>query len=198
MEKNNLIILGLLGALGAGAYLYLSNQDQSIGGGGAGSGSNKGSDYFFNIAAPVFPDLSSFFTDTSAPTTETAAKKDTPIIINQADYKPGSVVIVPIKSTIPSTTGGQNFPTVIPINTSYKPPMAAPAAQPPLQIQNILGFPVVPHLATSSPTVTSKKTVPIVIPKAGNKAALITTGTPENQIALWNTAPKIYQGKKVM
>jgi len=163
MEKNNLVLLGLLGALGVGAYFYFNNQDQSLGGGG-GSGGKPGSElgspnYYFNVAAPVFPDLSSFFNDTTAPTTETGSKKDSPIIINQADYKPGAVVIVPIKNTIPSTTGGQNFPTVITSKKETKVPYASSPAQAPLQIQNVLGFPVVPHLAAAAAPAPAPKVV---------------------------------------
>jgi hypothetical protein len=202
MEKNNLVLLGLVGALGVGAYMLFNNQDQNIGGGGAGGakpGSELGSpNYIFNIAAPVFPDFSSFFTDNGT-TATAAAKKDSPIIINQADYKPGSLVIVPVKSTIPSRTGGQNFPTVIPIDRSYKPPLAAPAAVAPLKIQNVFGFPVVPHLASSS-TLSSKKV--IVVPKTGYQAALITAGTPEQQIEQYSIAPRVIKSngayKKVM
>lgn len=204
MEKNNLMLVGLLGALGVGAYFLFNNQDQSLGGGGAAGGARPGSElgppnYIFNVAAPVFPDLSGFFNDTTTPTTDLSSKKDSPIIINQADVPPGSVVIVPIKNTIPSRTGGQNFPTVIPINRQYTPPMAAPAQQPPLKIQNIFGFPVVPHLA-SSPTPSSKKG--IVVPTTGYQAALITAGTPEQQIEQYSIAPKVIKSngayKKVM
>jgi hypothetical protein len=200
MEKNNLVLLGLLGALGVGAYLYFNNQDPSIGGSGSPGGKPGDTTNIFNIAAPTFPDLGSFFTDPTTPPTDNTSKKDAPIIINQADYKPGSVVIVPIKNTIPSTTGGRNFPTVIPIQTSYKPPMAAPAAQPPLQLQNVFGFPVVPHLASSAPAPSSKKA--IVVPATGYQAALITAGTPEQQIEQYSIAPKIIKSngayKKVM
>lgn len=202
MEKNNLMLLGLLGALGVGAYFLFNNQDPIIGGSGAPGGkpgSELGSpNYIFNIAAPVFPDLSGFFTDNATAANTIETKKDTPLVINQADYKPGAVVIVPIQNTIPSTTGGQNFPTVIPIKTTYKPPMAAPAAQPPLQLQNVFGFPVVPHLASTAPA--SKKV--IVVPATGYQAALITAGTPEQQIEQYSIAPKIIKSngayKKVM
>ena len=186
MEKNNLVLLGLVGALGVGAYLYFNNQDPSIGGGGAGSGSNKGSDYFFNIAAPVFPDLSGFFTDNGITTTETAAKKDTPIIINQADYQSGSVVIVPIQNTIPSTTGGQNFPTVIPSKKETTVPYAPSPAQAPLQIQNILGFPVVPHLVSSTPTSTPTSK------KASTAAAAAPAPAP---VVVWKTAIQNRSGR---
>jgi hypothetical protein len=194
MEKNNLIMLGLLGALGVGAYLYLNNQDPIIGGGGGAGGRPGDTTNIFNIPPPVFPDFSGFFNESSAPPAgNTASKKDSPIIINQADYKPGSVVIVPIQNTIPSTTGGRNFPTVIPIDRTYRAPQAAPAYQPPLKIQNVFGFPVVPHLDA-----TASKKASIAVPATGNKAALITTGTPTQQIQQYNTAPRIYQGKKVM
>ncbi len=203
MEKNNLIMLGLLGALGAGAYFFFANKDQGFGSGGA-SGGSPGSElgapnYIFNIAAPVFPDLLGFFNDTAPATTTTTVKKDAPLVINQADYAPGSVVIVPIKSTIPSTTGGQNFPTVIPVDRTYRPPQSAPAYQPPLQLQNVFGFPVVPHLASSS-TPTTKKV--IIMPATGYQAALITAGTPEQQIEQYSIAPRIIKSggvyKKVM
>lgn len=203
MEKNNLILLGVLGALGVGAYILFNNQDQSLGGSGSPGGSRPGSElgspnYIFNVAAPVFPDLSGFFTD-SPTETKTAAKKDSPIIINQADYPPGSRVIVPIQNTIPNRTGGQNFPTVVPVKKTYHPPMAEPAAQPPLQIQNIFGFPVVPHIASTS-TLASKKA--IVVPTSGYQAALITAGTPEQQIEQYSIAPRIIKSngayKKVM
>ena len=202
MEKNNLLILGALGALGIGAYFYFNKQDPGIGGGAAGG--KPGSElvnptYIFNVAAPVFPDLSSFFTDNGTTPTETVAKKDTPIIINQDDYQPGSVVIVPIKNTIPSTTGGQNFPTVIPSKKETVVPYAPSPAQPPLDLENIFGFPVVPHLAPSTPasTPTSKKAT-VTVPSTGNYAALNTVGTPAQQIEQYNIAPKIINGKKVM
>lgn len=204
MEKNNLMLLGLVGALGVGAYLLFNNQNQGIGGGGSPGGARPGSElgspnYIFNIAAPVFPDLSGFFNDPTAPANTTTSKKDSPIIINQADVKPGGIVIVPIKNTIPSRTGGQNFPTVIPVDRSYKPPQAAPAYQPPVKIQNVFGFPVVPHLASTS-TLASKKA--IVVPKTGYQAALITAGTPEQQIEQYSIAPRVIKSngayKKVM
>ena len=201
MEKNNLVLLGLVGALGVGAYFFFKNQDQSIGGGGA-TGGKPGSElgspnYFFNIEAPVFPDLNSFFNDNGT-LPETTIKKDTPLIINQDDYQPGALVIVPIKNTIPNTTGGQNFPTVIPSKKETTVPYAPSPAQAPLQIQNVFGFPVVPHLSTATSTPASKKTVPIVTPSTGTKAALITTGTPAQQIEQYNIAPKIINGMKVM
>lgn len=205
MEKNNLVLLGLLGALGVGAYFLFNNQGQSLGGGGAHGGARPGSElgspnYIFNVAAPVFPDLSNFFNDTNAPAAETGSKKDSPIVINQAGVQPGGVVIVPIQNTIPSRTGGQNFPTVIPIDRTYRPPQAAPAQQPPLKIQNIFGFPVVPHLASSASAPSSKKA--IVVPASGYQAALITAGTPEQQIEQYSIAPRIIKSngayKKVM
>lgn len=98
-----LVGLGLLGALGLGAFLLFSNQNTASDG-GAGSGAGGGAplmksdpgtvnyNYNVNIGAPGFPDLSGFFQDTnpfggsSGGSSGTAAKKST--------SSPGSVIPV--------------------------------------------------------------------------------------------------------
>ena len=53
---------------------------------------------------------------------------------------------VPVINTIPNTRGGQNFPTVTYTAPVTRPPMLPAAPITPPKIQNIFGFPVVPHL----------------------------------------------------
>lgn len=207
-------MLGALGALGVGAYLMLNNKNGGLGGAGGGGGGNNPfdpaqGDTIFNIFPPTFPDLSGFFTDNPPPATaEVPTSKKAATTPNTGglqvylpgsneplgSFAPGDKVIVPNINTIPNTTGGQNFPTIVVPTKKTSPLTVAPSAGPPLQIQNVFGFPVVPHLTTTAPV----KKATVVTPSTGNQAALITTGTPAQQIAQYNVAPRIYKGKKVM
>lgn len=192
MEKNTLLGLGILGALGVGAYLYFTNQDQRSGAGGSGGGGNFYEDFYKDFLGLFNP--SSNQPASAGDGSSLAAKKVIAVGGSPAVSIPNALIADIPAGVVKSGPGVAGYL----IKGSTDSLFLSPGAEQTADFINKAG--IIINGAPAGST-TKKAAVPapsIVTPTSGTRSALITIGTPAQQIEQFNIAPKIYKGKKVM